>query len=831
MLFNGLDTFASIDLCGSNVANTNNQFRQYYFDVSKILTDCSQTSPVLSINFGSAPNIANQLAALPGQEQWPYGVEIPFEFPNREFVRKEGSDFGWDWGPAFAPAGPWQPAYVVQIAQEGQIYVRNSDFDLYRQGQLNNLPPDQSKPWIFNASIDVLGTVPRGSTMQYTITNSTSNSTISSGSLSNVTTGNGSITGAVVLDASKYELWWPNGMGAQNLYNITVDVVQGSSSIAMVTKRMGFRTIVLNEGVITQEQLDQGIAPGNNWHFEVNGHVFYAKGSNFIPPDAFWPRVDQTRIQQLFESVVAGRQNILRVWATGAYGPDFMYDVADELGILLWSEFEFGDCLYPVDADFLANVREEAVYQVRRLNHHPSLAIWAGGNELESLELSIIAEGYPDELDKFMQEYEELFLNVLTPAVFGNSHSISYMPSSTNNGYLYLNFSQPIPIVERYNNATPGAIYGDTDYYNYNASMAFNVSGYPIGRFANEFGFHSMPSLQTWQQAVSPEDLYFNSSTIVLRNHHYPSSSLNISNFHNASLGMGEMTWAAQLYYPTPDKTDSLANFSAWCHTTQLFQADFYKSQIQFYRAGSGFPNRQLGSLYWQLEDIWQAPTWAGIEYDGRWKILHYTAKDIYNPVIITPINNITTSELSIYGVSDLWNTTSGTAYFYWYSWNGTQIADSSVPSDAVSFDIGAINSTLIHTIDTSKLAVNASDAVLFMQIKATGTLPNSPTPTTFTHSNIFTPTPLAYANLVDPGVTLDYSKNSSSFIVGAHTGISAWTWLDYPAGAVVRFSNNGFFLRKDEQVEITYEVVSDTTNGNWAHGVTVSSIWDNTQP
>ena len=98
LLFNGLDTFASINLCGSAVADTNNQFRQYYFDVSKTLASCSQAPPVLSINFGSAPNIANQLAALPGQEQWPYGVEIPFEFPNREFVRKEGSDFGWDWG-------------------------------------------------------------------------------------------------------------------------------------------------------------------------------------------------------------------------------------------------------------------------------------------------------------------------------------------------------------------------------------------------------------------------------------------------------------------------------------------------------------------------------------------------------------------------------------------------------------------------------------------------------------------------------------------------------------------------------------------------------------
>ena len=198
---------------------------------------------------------------------------------------------------------------------------------------------------------------------------------------------------------------------------------------------------------------------------------------------------------------------MLRVWASGAYSPDFLYDIADEEGILLWSEFEFGDALYPVDAAFLENCRQEAVYQTRRINHHPSLALWAGGNELESLELELVLMSAPDEFGRYLHEYEQLFLDVFLPAVYGNSRSISYMPSSTNNGYLELNFSLPIPLVERYQNLTPGSIYGDTDYYNYDARQAFNLSAYPIGRFADEFGFHSMPSLQTWQQAVSPENL------------------------------------------------------------------------------------------------------------------------------------------------------------------------------------------------------------------------------------------------------------------------------------------------------------------------------------
>ena len=193
--------------------------------------------------------IADQIAAQPGQETWPLGVEIVYEFPNRQFIRKEQSDFGWDWGPAFAPAGVWQPAYVVQLASSpntsSDIYVRNSDFDISRVGQLNNIPPDQSAPWLFNASLDVLGTLPFDAALYYAIFNPRTNETVSSGSMSNLTSSNSTITGTVVLDPSMYDLWWPHGLGAQNLYNITVSIVDSSNKIlASENKRTGFRTIV-----------------------------------------------------------------------------------------------------------------------------------------------------------------------------------------------------------------------------------------------------------------------------------------------------------------------------------------------------------------------------------------------------------------------------------------------------------------------------------------------------------------------------------------------------------------------------------------------------------
>jgi beta-mannosidase len=342
LLFNGLDTFTSIELCGHHVASTNNQFRQYHFDISKILSSC-QGLPLLSINFGSVPTIADEIAAQPGQETWPYSVKYTglFEFPNRQFVRKEQSDFGWDWGPAFMPVGPWLPAYAIQMG-DSDLYVRNSLVDIYRHGQLPLIAPDQSQPWVLNASLDVIGVVPTGSLLTYTLRDS-SNSTVMSGQLANLTAKNGAITGSVIIPSEAVELWWPSELGSQTLYDldlaVTTDNESHASPIVSVSKRIGFRTIVLNQEPIRRDQLNSGVAPGNNWHFEVNGHEFYAKGSNFIPPDTFWPRVTPQRVRRLFDAVVASNQNMLRVWGGGAYSPDFLYDIADGKGMpfLLWN--------------------------------------------------------------------------------------------------------------------------------------------------------------------------------------------------------------------------------------------------------------------------------------------------------------------------------------------------------------------------------------------------------------------------------------------------------------------------------------------------------------
>ncbi|KAL7782198.1 glycoside hydrolase family 2 protein [Trichoderma ceciliae] len=832
LVFNGLDTYAAVEFCGEHIANTDNQFRQWVFDVSKILASCKDRQPQLTIKFGAAPNISAAIAAEPGQETWPDGIDEVYEIPNRQFVRKEQSDFGWDWGPAFVPVGIWQPAYLVQLDGLGSIYVKNSDFDLYRKGQLNNLPPDQTADWIFNASVDVVGTIPHGVQMRYTIVDSDSHHQVSSGDFGDIRNEGDVVTGIATLDASKYELWWPNGLGAQKLYNMKVEVIFEGKTIASINKRMGFRTIVLNMEPISDLELSQGIINGSNFHFEINGHTFYAKGSNFVPPDPFWPRITSEHIQEILSDVVNANQNMLRVWSSGAYAPDFMYDLADELGVLLWCEFEFSVALYPVAPAFLENVRQEAVYQVRRTNHHPSMALWAGGNEMEKDELPAVKSRAPDEYDRYLSEYIELFLYTLLPAVYGNSHSISYMPCSTNNGYLELNFSLPIPFVDRLYNTTPGYLYGDSDLYNYNAAQAFDINQYVIGRFANEFGFHSMPTLETWREAVPEDQLYFNSTMIVLRNHHYPPGGLSTDDFTDPLRGMGEMTLGVELWYPKPAKTDLIANFSAWCHTTQIFQADFYHTKIQYYRAGSGMPQRQLGSLFWQLNDIWQAPTWSSREYNGRWKVSFYATKDIFQPVIIAPVFNVTTGVLDMYAVSDLWSNASGEASWEWVGYDGKPVGSANTSITSQKFTVGPVNSKMLASMNITELTSSGglppANAVLIANITATGTPPNTQGTKTYSHSNFFTATPLSKAELVDPGLTIWQEGNV--FTVKAEKGVSAFTWIAlHPsdAGAIVTFDDNGFWLRQGQSKTVGYRVHG--ASPGWESRVAVSSIWNNT--
>lgn len=220
-----------------------------------------------------------------------------------------------------------------------------------------------------------------------------------------------------------------------------------------------------------------------------------------------------------------------------------------------------------------------------------------------------------------------------------------------------------------------------------------------------------------------------------------------------------------------------------------------------------------------------------GIEYDGRWKILHYAAKDIYEHVIIAPYHNVTTGDLSVWVTSDLWSSVEGTATLEWYDWSGKKLKVDTPSS--VQVEVGAINSTKVLQTNTMSVlkSFDPMDAVLRMQVTVTGTLPNSKDTQTFKHENWFHASALNKAQLRDPGLQLSYSNQTKNFTVEATSAVAAWVWLDYPDGAVLNFDSNAFWLLPNESREVSYTVKSDTTGGAWVDGVTVQSMWNQTQP
>ncbi|KAK4507591.1 hypothetical protein PRZ48_001326 [Zasmidium cellare] len=822
LVFQGLDTFTTISFCGKQVGYTQNQWREYVFDVSNILRSCRGT-PQLALNFGPVVNITHEISKGPEGDPLVNDSDGCNDNPGSElscriYARKEQSDLGWDWSPSLAPAGPWRPISAVQLTGN-EIFVNNAAIDIYRKGQQNNLPPDQSQPWVFNASIDFTNpsstgfhhlALPRETKMQLTLTDASGRQVLQR-QLSGVYSSAETITGTTTIDPSSVQQWWPNGMGAQPLYTAKIDIITSNgrfgqqSTIGSVERRVGFRTIVLNLGPITDEQLAQGVAPGANWHFEVNGNTFYAKGANLVPLDVFWPEIDDTKVTQLFTLAVESSMNLIRVWSSGAYLDDWIYDIADEMGILLWSEFEFTSSVYPVTPGFLEEYEAEAYYNVRRINHHPSLALWAGGNELEIVELGFYY-GKP-EFAYYQQIQEELLIK----CVYANTKSISYIPSSTYNGYLSIDFDSVRPLTSRYRNTSgPDYYYNDTDSYNYFAPTLFDFNTYPVGRFADEFGFISMPSIQSWELEAAPDQLYYPSDTVINHNRH---SGLNFGESgtpEQASLaGLAQMTLGVTTYLPVPDLQDSRANF----------------------RRGSGMPERQLGCLYWQLNDVWAAPTWSSVENTGRQKMLYYVGKDLYSPVIVYPYYNRNSTDLQIWVTSDRTESLSGTLSYQWFDFSGKALSvggtatieskqnatskgnGTNAKPETINFNVGAIN-----TLANSN--VNASNAVLFLSVTAGS----------YKHSQVFHPLYLGEANLQDPGLKLAKS-GGNSWTVTATKAVAGWVWLEYDTNDVLGYwSENAFWLNKGESKTVTFTVFSDQSGGQWASTVSVRSVYDNTR-
>lgn len=374
---------------------------------------------------------------------------------------------------------------------------------------------------------------------------------------------------------------------------------------------MGFRTIEL-----VQEPLKKGLS----FYFRINDIPIFAKGSNVIPIKSLPELTDnKTYVRELLSYAKDAHMNMLRVWGGGIYESNYFYDIADEFGIMIWQDFMFACAMYPTTLEFLNSVKMEIIQNVWRLKRHPSIVIWAGNNENEA---ALYGNWYgTGNAQVYKDDYIKLYVDVIKRQVEQLDPYRPFVVSSPSNGR-WADENGWIG-TDPYS-----SYYGDIHYYNYIAN-GWDINTYPRPRFSSEYGVQSLPSYYNLQPVTSNIDNLTIDSSFINHRQHLP-------------LGNGIMKLLIRQNFKLPKANDLQLNFKNYIYLSQINQAQSLRVQSESYRQSRSSVNKAgegntMGALYWQLNDVWQAPSWSSIDTDGRWKMLHYYAKHFFAPIIISP--------------------------------------------------------------------------------------------------------------------------------------------------------------------------------------------------
>ncbi len=622
LVFHGLDTFADVRLNGRTILEADNMFRSWTVRVGG---DLRPGENLLEIHFSSPLQPALEASAA-----LPYALPAGNDRgdpPSRVFVRKAAYHYGWDWGPRFVTSGIWRP--VALVAWSG---ARIEDLHL----TTDSISDDSA---LLTAAVELQ--VSRAEADRRTAGGGVPTTvTVSSpeGAFEPVrheaVLEPGLNRLQVPIQLPDPQLWWPNGLGEPHLYT--------AQAILKVGRRTD--TLAIRFGLRTLELVTEPDSIGESFFFRVNGVPVFMKGANVIPLDHFSPRVTDEDYQELFRDVVGANMNMLRVWGGGIYEEDRFYELADEHGILIWQDFMFANGMYPGDSLFLANVRAEATHQVRRLRGHPSLALWCGNNEMdEAWKNWGWARNYDTPVDSaaVRDAYEAIFHDVLPGVVAAEDPERPYWPTSPSLGW-----GDP----ESLNR-------GDSHYWGvWHGQEPFQVFAEKLPRFSSEFGFQAFPPMETIAAFTEASDRALSDPTLLVHQKHPIGNEL-ISSYMERD-------------YPTP------AAFEDFVYVSQLLQARGMRTAFEAHRRAKP---RTMGTLYWQLNDTWPVVSWSSRDYFGRWKALHFAAREAFAPILISPVHD--GDSLEFWGVSDLTRPVEGTLYLELLGFYGAALWQAPVPT------------------------------------------------------------------------------------------------------------------------------------------------------
>ena len=544
----GLDTIAEIYINGTAAGSADNMHRIWEYDVRKLLRPGENT---ISIHFASPTKYIKEAYSRSVADG---SSDAMVGFPH---IRKAHCMYGWDWGPRLPDAGIWRDISIigVETARIRDVHVLQH----HNAGKVTLEVNTHVTEIAGSAPISVQVTAPCGKTW----------------------TARGE---KAVIEIDEPQLWWPAGYGEQPLYTVSVTL---GDDLDSWERRIGLRTMTVSR------RKDEW---GESFSHCVNGIDIFAMGADYIPEDNLLPRVNPERTRRLLEDARAANMNCIRIWGGGYYPDDFFYDICDELGLLVWQDFMFACAVYDLTEAFEENITAEFVDNVRRLRHHPSLALWCGNNEMEMF----VASGLWVTAAKQKSDYVKMYEYIIPKVLKAEDPQAFYWPASPSSGGA---FDAP-------NDEHRGDVhYWDvwhglkpfTDYRNYKF------------RYVSEFGFQSFPCMETIESFTEPEDR--NVFSYVMEKHQ-----------RNASANGRIVYYLSQMYLYPRELTDLV-------YASQLLQAQAMQYGVEHWRRNRGCC---MGAIVWQLNDCWPVASWASIDYYGRWKALHYFEKRFFAPVLIS---------------------------------------------------------------------------------------------------------------------------------------------------------------------------------------------------
>ena len=571
LVFEGIDTYAEVFLNGKKLFFADNQFRSWKQRVNDLLKKKDNLLEVHFIRYDST-----QMAL--------YDRTTP-KLPEKYAVsRKAPYQHGWDWAPKYKNVGIWKPVKLVgwnEVRLEN-AYIVTQAADAESAELVLHLDVENDKDGVVEVGVS---TPSKGS--------GTGSTTLASRTLS---LSKGRQHTVVPFTINNHQLWWPNEMGEQPLYDFEVVLKRGKK--VLDTKR-------IKSGIRTFEMVDEPDSIGRAFYFKVNGVPFYAKGANYVPEEMIETWTDADNTLRLLQAAKDAHFNMLRVWGGGIYPTDDFFNICDSLGILVWEDFMYAGTMYPSNYAFIEyNTRFETVEQVERLASHPSLALWCGGNE--------ISEGYynwgwqqslgwSEEDDRTIKAgYDNLFGvdGMLRYIVDACDKTRPYWPSSPSKGW-----GRPESLTE-----------GDVHYWGvWWGELPYEVYREKVGRFNSEYGYQSYPDYQTLLKIAQGEALSKDAEVIAAHQKH--------------ARGTRQIDDFIQKYYPYSD------DFERYVYLSQLSQAYGMEIAIEAHRTAKPY---NMGTLYWQLNDAWPVTSWSSIDYYGNWKAMQYKLKTLYAPVLLS---------------------------------------------------------------------------------------------------------------------------------------------------------------------------------------------------